>query len=250
MRRAGATSRRRDPAPGFASVTFGRIVFNLRHELLERAPAIATRLLEWRARGAPGTGNRQSGFRVSIGEAPDLFARCARHGGWMRILSDDVFFGLRPRPLSELTVATEAYRRGIAIAEPMGAMVEWLMPGVYRGFFLTRALDGMSLWEFVRTDDDPVVRRHVLERTRAAIETMHQHGLWHADLNLHNLFVTHRGDEFAVVILDLDKARLFNRAVPAALRRRNHARLLRSIHKLDRSDRYFDREALEILRSP
>jgi 3-deoxy-D-manno-octulosonic acid kinase len=248
MRRASPTQRRRDPAPGFASIAFGRIVLNLRPELLAHAPAIAARLLAWRRRGAPGLGNRHSGFRVSIGGAPELFARCARHGGLLRGLLGEVFFGLRARPMHELEVAGEAYRRGVAIAEPMGAMVEWLVPGVYRGFFLTRALDGMSLWEFVRTDDDPMVRRHVLERTRAAIEIMHQRGLWHADLNLHNLFVTHRGDEFAVVVLDLDKARLFDRPVPAALRRRNHARLLRSIRKLDREGRYFDREALEILR--
>ncbi|HTW89739.1 MAG TPA: lipopolysaccharide kinase InaA family protein, partial [Candidatus Binataceae bacterium] len=70
----------------------------------------------------------------------------------------------------------------------------------------------------------------------------------HADLNLHNLFVTHRGDEFAVVILDLDKARLFDHPVPAPLKKRSHTRLLRSIRKLDREGRYFDRGALEILR--
>lgn len=250
MRRVSATRRRRDRAPGFGSVAFGRIVLDLRYELLQHAPTIAARLLAWRAHGTPGLGNRQSGFRVSIGELPELFARCARHGGLLRGLSGDLFFGLSARPLRELVVAGEAYRRGIAIAEPMGAMVEWLAPGVYRGFFLTRALDGMSLWEFIRTDDDPLVRRHVLERTRAAIETMHQRGLWHADLNLHNLFVTHRGDEFAVLILDLDRARLFDRPVPAALRRRNHARLLRSIRKLDPPGHYFDREALEILRGP
>ena len=249
MRHPGATRRRRDPAPGFASIAFGRTVLNLKHELSEHAPAILARLLAWRARGVPGLGNRRGGFRISIAGVPELFARCARHGGLLRGLTGEIFFGLSARPLRELKVASEAYRRGIAVAEPMGAMVEWMAPGVYRGFFLTRALDGMSLWEFMRTDDDPVVRRHVLERTRAAIETMHQRGLLHVDLNLHNLFVTHRGDEFAVLILDLDKARLFDRPVPAAMRRRNHARLLRSIRKLDRRGQYFDREALEILRA-
>jgi len=248
MRRASPTQRRRDPASGFASIAFGRIVLDLRPELVEHAPAIAARLLAWRNHGEPGLGNRRSGFRVSISGGPDLFARCARHGGLLGSLLGGVFFGLKARPTHELEVAGEAYRRGVAIAEPMGAMAEWLVPGVYRGFFLTRPLDGMSLWEFVRTDDDPMVRDYVLERTRAAIETMHQRGLWHADLNLHNLFVTHRGDEFAVVILDLDKARLFDHPVPAPLKKRSHTRLLRSIRKLDREGRYFDRGALEILR--
>jgi hypothetical protein len=178
---------------------------------------------------------------------PDLFARAARRGGLIRVISRETFLGLSPRPRRELRVAAEAWRRGIPIAEPLGATVEWLMPGVYRGFFITRALDGMPLWDFVRTDDDPLVRRHVLERARSAIETMHQQGLAHADLNLHNLFVARRGDQFAAVILDLDKARMFDRPVPPGIRRAGHARLLRSIRKLDPEGRWFDREALALL---
>ncbi len=249
MRRPHAARRRRDPAPGFASLAFGRIVLDLKSELAGQAPAIVARLLQWRASGAPGTGNRRSGFRLSIDGLPELFARAARRGGLMRRLSREVFLGFSPRLRRELRVADEAYRRGAPIAEPMGAMVEWLMPGVYRGFFITRAIDGMSLWDFVRIDDDPLVRRHVLERAIAAIETMHRLGLEHADLNLHNLFVTHRGDEFAVLMLDLDKARLFDHPVPPPLCRQSHARLLRSVRRLDPDGRWFDREALEILRA-
>ena len=70
----------------------------------------------------------------------------------------------------------------------------------------------MTLWEFVKTDDDPTVRRHVLEQTRTAIDTMHAKGLFHADLNLHNLLVTEARESFTVIIIDLDKSRLFDSA--------------------------------------
>jgi hypothetical protein len=165
----------------------------------------------------------------------------------MRRVLDDLYFGFRPRPLSELIVTAEAARRGVPLAEPMGAAVRWVAPGLYRGFFITRAAAGMTLWEFLRTDDDPSVRAHVLERAREAIETMLREGLHHPDLNLHNLFVTPHGESFAVIILDLDKARLRGRPVSGAARRRIAARLLRSARKLDPRGRFLDSAALSIL---
>jgi tRNA A-37 threonylcarbamoyl transferase component Bud32 len=105
----------------------------------------------------------------------------------------------------------------------------------------------MTLWEFVKTDDDPTVREHVLEQARAAIDTMHDKGLFHADLNLHNLLVTQVRESFTVVILDLDKARLVDAPLSPAMRRANAARLLRSARKLDPSGKFLDAAALSIL---
>ena len=90
----------------------------------------------------------------------------------------------------------------------------------------------MTLWEFLKTDDDPTVRSHVLGQARAAIDTMHKQGLFHADLNLHNLLVTQARESFTVIIIDLDKARLYDAPLPAAMRRANMARLMRSARKL------------------
>ncbi|MGH7934269.1 MAG: lipopolysaccharide kinase InaA family protein [Candidatus Binataceae bacterium] len=199
-------------------------------------------------RSAPaGAGNRNSGIVVRLDGGPDLFARRSRRGGLIRFLLSDIYFGARPRPVRELTVAAEAYRRGIPIAEPMGAMVNWVAPAAYRGAFLTRAMAGMTLWEFMHTDDDARVRAHVLEQARRAIDTMHRRGLFHADLNLHNLFVTQAGESFTIVIIDLDKARLFKVPLPARRRRLNFARLTRSARKLDPHGHYLDPHALAIL---
>ena len=162
------------------------------------------------------------------------------------ILSD-VYAGMTPRPLTELGLTVEAMRRGIPVAEPMGAMIEWIGPALYRGFFLTRAVRGMTLWEFLKTDDDPIVRGHVLRQARSAIDTMHNQGLFHADLNLHNLLVTQARESFTVIIIDLDKSRLFDAPLSAAMRRANAARLVRSARKLDPSGRSIDAAALSIL---
>ena len=231
----------------FSQISSGPYQLYLRADLAPHAAALAVALRELGAAGAIGAGNRRGGFKLALPGGPELFVRRSRRGGMMRLLLDDLYFGLHPRPLSELLVTAEAARRGVPLAEPMGAVVQWIAPGIYRGFFITRAAAGMTLWEFLRTDDDTSVRVHVLERAREAIETMLREGLHHPDLNLDNIFVTPHGESFAIIILDLDKARLGNRPVSGAARRRIAARLLRSARKLDPGGRFLDSAALSIL---
>ncbi|MGO9602599.1 MAG: lipopolysaccharide kinase InaA family protein [Candidatus Binataceae bacterium] len=234
--------------PSFARLVLGRRVFVLHREILRHAAAIAAALREMGSSGAAdGAGNRGGGRRLSLQGAPAMFARQSRRGGLARFLFTDIFFGISPRPLDELAIVAEANRRGVPVAEPMGAMVQWVAPGVYRGFFLSRAVAGMTLWEFLRTDDDPIVKKHVLMTARAAMVTMHDKGLFHADLNLHNLMVTQSGESFKVVILDFDKARIYDSSLRPALRSANARRLLRSARKLDPAGRYLDKSVLSIL---
>ena len=236
----------------FSRIPAGPYQLYLRADLVPHAAALAMALHELGTANStddtnPGAGNRRGGFRVALPGIPELFVRRSRRGGAMRLFLDDLYFGFRPRPVAELWVAAEAARRGVPLAEPMGAAVRWITPGLYRGFFITRAATGMTLWEFLRTDDDPSVRAYVLERAREAIETMLQAGLHHPDLNLENLFVTPHRESFAVIILDLDKARIHDRPVSAIARRRIAARLVRSAHKLDPRGRFLDAAALSIL---
>jgi hypothetical protein len=231
----------------FSRFSAGPYQLYLRADLAPHAAALAVALGELGVAGAVGAGNRGGGFRLALPGWPELFVRRSRRGGMMRLLLGDLYFGLHPRPLTELLVTAEAARRGVPLAEPMGAAVQWIASGLYRGFFITRAAAGMTLWEFLRTDDDASVRIHVLERAREAIETMLRAGLHHPDLNLDNLFVTPHGESFAVIILDLDKAYLRCRPVSGPARRRIAARLLRSARKLDPGGRFLDSAALSIL---
>jgi Lipopolysaccharide kinase (Kdo/WaaP) family len=223
----------------------GRRVVYLRQDLALRAPAIVASLTGLDS--AEGAGNRASGFAINLDDGTELFARISRRGGLMRLVLKDLYVGIRARPLRELAVTTEARRRGIPVAEPLGAIVQWVAPMVYRSAFLTRPLPGMTFWEFVRTDDDAVVREHVTNQARQALDMMHRQGLFHTDLNLHNLFVAQAHESFAVVILDLDKARFFRSPLPSGLRVRNLARLRQSVRKLDPDGRYLDSHALQLL---
>jgi hypothetical protein len=233
------------PLTGFQSFELGRRVVYLRRDLAARAPAIVASLSTLGS--AEGTGNRLSGIALKLEDGMELFARINRRGGLIHYALKDLYVGIRARPVRELAVAAEAHRRGIPVAEPIGAVVEWVAPIVYRSVFLTRALAGMTLWEFLCTDDDTFVRAHVIEQARQALDTMHRLGLFHADLNLHNLFVTQSRESFAVAILDLDKARLFQGPVPARMRARNFARLQQSARKLDPNRHYLDSRVLELL---
>jgi len=233
--------------PNFSAFKIGRRELVIHRDIAPQAAEIVQRLGELASAAEAGAGNRRSAFRLKLAGGLELFARRGRRGGMIGSILGDVYVGIAPRPLNELALTVEAMRRGIPVAEPMGAMIEWIGPALYRGFFLTRAVRGMTLWEFVKTDDDPIVRGHVLGQARAAIDTMHKQGLFHADLNLHNLLVTQARESFSVIIIDLDKARLFDAPLPAAMRRANAARLKRSARKLDPSGRFLDAAALAIL---
>jgi lipopolysaccharide kinase (Kdo/WaaP) family protein len=235
------------PGPDFPHFGLGRRILYIRRDFAPRATAIFAALAELNRGSASGTGNRASGFPFRLDGGPELFARWGRRGGLVRFITPDIYFGASTRPLRELAVANEARLRGIPIAEPLGTMIEAVAPGFYRSAFITRALSGMTLWEFLRADDDAVVRAHIVEMARHAIDTMHDGGLLHADLNLHNLFVTKAGERLIVVILDLDKAQVFSRPVAPSRRRLNFQRLARSARKLDPDRRYLDRKGLAIL---
>jgi 3-deoxy-D-manno-octulosonic acid kinase len=232
--------------PNFSTFKVGRRELVIRRDLAMHAAEIMQKLAALTSAPDTGMGNRRSGFLIEL-DGTELFARRCRRGGMVASLLSDVYVGLAPRPLIELGIAVQAMKRGVPTAEPMGAMVEWIGPALYRGFFLTRAMRGMTLWEFLQTDDDPTVRRHVLEQAHAAIAAMHEKGLFHADLNLHNLLVTRAAESFTVVIIDLDKARLLDGPLPTSMRRANVARLLRSARKLDPSGKFLDASALSIL---
>lgn len=231
----------------FVRFAFGAKRLYLNKVLAPHAAAIAAALSALNAGDRIGGGTRRSAFGLKLAGAPELIARCARRGGLVQFVLSDLYFGISPRPVRELAVALEARRRGVALAEPMGAMVQWVAPMVYRGFFLTRALPGVTLWEFIRADHDPALRAHVLDCARFAIQTMHQRGLFHADLNLHNLFVTRVGPSPTVVILDLDKARLYPPPLAPELVEMARSRLARSARKLDPVGRYLDAYALSRL---
>jgi hypothetical protein len=235
-----------DPGPDFVKSQVGRKFAYLHREIAPFAPALLVEIDRTLRSGQRGAGNRESGYPINLDGAPKLFVRRSMRGGMMRFLGD-LYLGFVPRMVHELNVISEARKRGVLVPEPMGALVEKMTPVTYRGAVITKAIPGMTMWEFVKVETDPRSLSHVVRMARYSIDTMHEHGLFHDDLNLHNLYVSMAGDGFSVVLLDFDKAKLSSRAVARSQRRRNFKRLAASIRKLDPDGRYLDDAALKIM---
>jgi len=234
------------PGPDFIKSQVGRKVAYLHREIAAFAPEILVEIDRTLRSGKKGAGNRESGYPINVEGAPKLFVRRSMRGGLMRFLGDR-YVGFVPRMVYELNLVTEARNRGVSVPEPMGAIVEKVSPAIYRGAVITKAIPGMTMWEFVKVETDPRSLGHVVRMARYSIDTMHEQGLLHDDLNLHNLYVSMAGDGFTVVILDFDKAKLSSREVPRLQRKRNLKRLAESIRKLDPTGRYLDDAALKIM---
>jgi hypothetical protein len=232
--------------PDFIKSQLGRRLAYFHREIAPFAPALLVEIDRTLRSGKKGAGNRESGYPISVDGAPPLFVRRSMRGGVMRFLGD-LYVGFVPRMVYELNVISEARKRGVPVPEPMGAIVENVAPALYRGAVITKAIPGMTMWEFVKVETDPRSLSHVVRMARYSIDTMHEHGLIHDDLNLHNLYVSMAGDGFSVVILDFDKAKLLSRAVPPFQRKRNFKRLAHSIRKLDPEGRYLNDASLKIM---
>ncbi len=235
-----------DPGPDFIKSQLGRKTAYLHREVAPFAAALLLEIDRTLRSGKKGAGNRESGHPISVDGAPKLFVRRSMRGGMMRVLGD-FYVGFVPRMVYELNLVTEARNRGVSVPEPMGAIVEKVSPAIYRGAVITKAIPGMTMWEFVKVETDPRSLGHVVRMARYSIDTMHEQGLFHDDLNLHNLYVSMAGDGFTVVILDFDKARISSTAVSRSQRKRNLKRLASSIRKLDPHGRYLDDESLKIM---
>jgi len=236
----------KEPGPEFIKSENGRKLAYLHRDIARLAPALLVEIDRTLHSGKKGAGNRESGYPVNVDGAPQLFVRRSMRGGMMRFLGD-LYIGFFPRMLSELNVIAEARHRGVPVPEPMGAIVDRVGPALYRGAVITRAIPGMTMLEFVKVETDPRSLSHVVRMARYSIDTMHEHGLIHDDLNLNNLYVSMEGDGFTVVLLDFDKARLLAKAVPNSARKRNFKRLAQSIRKLDPDGRYLNDASLKII---
>lgn len=236
----------KEPGPEFIKTENAGKLAYLHRDIARLAPALLVEIDRTLRSGKKGAGNRESGYPVNVDGAPQLFVRRSMRGGLMRFLGD-LYIGFVPRMLSELNVIAEARHRGVPVPEPMGVIVDRVGPAVYRGAVITKAIPGMTMLEFVKVETDPRSLSHVVRMARYSIDTMHEHGLIHDDLNLNNLYVSMAGDGFTVVLLDFDKARLLAKAVPNSARKRNFKRLAQSIRKLDPQGRYLNDASLKIM---
>jgi len=145
-----------------------------------------------------------------------------RRGGFIRHFIRESYL-LHNRPLDEFEVQLYLKEQGLPVAEPLGVL--WERRGLlFRGAIATRLVDAPNMIVFLKsTPPDPWTP---LLKSGALIRSMHDLGVYHADLNASNLLI----GQDQVYLIDFDKAARRKR-VPDGLRRRNLLRLRRSMAK-------------------
>ena len=182
--------------------------------------------------------------RVPFDAQGPAIVRRYQRGGLVRHFVRDRYWDRPPRPLVELCTAVIARERGVPTVEVLGAGVEWRSFGLYRGTLITREAQGFLNWrEWLQTNPPVEERQAVTEKILQTINTMHESGISHADLNLTNVLVRNDSDHYEVLIIDFDRARIFPAPLPSSQRKRNLARLRRSITKFDTEEELLEQGA-------
>jgi len=129
----------------------------------------------------------------------------------------------RTRAFREFRLLAELVDRGLPVPAPVAA--RYVRGGAaYRADLLTRRVPGETLAALLAQDRLDAALAARVGRTLAAF---HRAGVWHADLNAHNILIDAEG---TVTLIDFDRGRL--RTPRFAWQQDNLQRLLRSLRKL------------------
>lgn len=154
------------------------------------------------------------------------------HGGLLAPLSADRFLSPR-RALANETVADALNARGLATPDLVFAA--WRRRGglvrMEMGFELVEESEDAAAAAFGVNGESRRNAAAAMTAVGRLVAALHRAGVYHHDLNLKNFLLTREG---RVLILDVDKVSLGRRPLKAAARRRNLARLTRSVRKLGR----------------
>ncbi len=158
-------------------------------------------------------------FALADGEG--VLRRCRRGGLTGKLVNEG--YVLKNRPMAEFSVHEFLFEAGVSVPEPLGVM--WERRGlVFRGAVATRRLDAVGLREWLTTSNtDAASALHSIGRL---IRSMHDAGVYHADLHVENILV----NEGNVYLIDFDNARRHD-SLSALQRARNLLRLRRSLQK-------------------
>jgi 3-deoxy-D-manno-octulosonic acid kinase len=181
----------------------------------------------WRERGALRT---QAGGRGGVAIVATPVGECVlrhyRRGGLVAALMGDRYLWTgadRTRPFAEFRLLAEIAR--LELPGPAVVAARYCRHGpYYAADLITRRIaDAQTLAECLaarRLDGE------LAEEVGALVARFHRDGVWHADLNAHNVLVT----PGALYLIDFDRGRM---RIPAtAWQRANLQRLRRSLLKL------------------
>ena len=171
-------------------------------------------------------------FRVN--ESRLVLRHYHRGGLAAKVCSDRyLWLGLKyTRAYRELAVLLSLSASNLSAPKPFAARV--ICDGCcYRADIITHALaDTETLSERLQYG---VIDNAVWQKIGETITKFHREGVYHADLNAHNILLNSNNDVF---IIDFDKAR-FKDPNNASWRQRNLQRLQRSLTKLNKNSTIF-----------
>ena len=168
------------------------------------------------------TGGRQAAWFVSI-QGKQAVLRHYRRGGLVASLSRDryVWTGLSAtRSFAEFSLMRELCGLGLQVPAPLAAAV-WRDGFTYRAAILVSRVPGART---IAECDDV----QAWENAGVAVARMHASGVWHADLNVHNILIDNLVKAW---LIDFDRGRRFE-SLSDRQKQDNLDRLHRSIRKV------------------
>jgi 3-deoxy-D-manno-octulosonic acid kinase len=155
-----------------------------------------------------------------------LVLRHYHRGGLMAPLFGDRYCRTslnRTRAWREWNLLHAMYRQGLPVPQPVAARVQ-LSPLAYRADIITRQIPhAQTLTERLTESDLDMEDWHAIG---AMLQQFHSQGIFHADLNAHNILCDGEGRWY---LIDFDRGR---QRMPA--RRWQHSNLKRLRHSLDK----------------
>lgn len=176
-------------------------------------PAIAARKV--------ASGGRGASWYVTVAGQHGVL-RQYRRGGWMASVNRDCYWWRNEREarcFREYAIMAQLAAAGLAVPAPMAAMACRLSPFFYRAAIITRRVLAAGT---LASSQEP----GAWHAAGVLIARMHREGVWHADLNVHNILVQ---SPEQVWLIDFDKAQAAITA-PEVLAQ-NLVRLHRSVRK-------------------
>jgi 3-deoxy-D-manno-octulosonic acid kinase len=161
----------------------------------------------------------------------DWVLRHYHRGGFPARFNRDLYLwtGLeRSRPWREWRLLAGLYKEGLPVPQPVAAQVRPFGP-FYRGDLITRRIpDSGSLAERLAADGAERIPWSELGR---CLRRFHAKGVFHADLNAHNLLLDSSG---GIYLIDFDRGE--RRTQANAWQEANLERLCRSLRKVSTDD--------------
>jgi 3-deoxy-D-manno-octulosonic acid kinase len=169
---------------------------------------------------------------VSLRRDAHVVLRRYQHGGLFRGITRALYLG-PSRALDELHVTARAEASGAPVPHVI-CLALWPAAGPFWSALIgTREERGArDLLEALLAAPDARARRALLREVGAAVRKLHDAGVDHRDLQLHNVLVVDEAGRRRIVVVDLDRA-VYHPRGPLAprLRARNLGRLTRSAVK-------------------